>query len=314
MNKVVNKVNDVVNKYKLTFEDISDQWLEMKKKDTKTSTYSNYDYTIQKYLIPKLKFVKVKNLKKYDFDDFVEELSQELSPKTVRDILCNLKSILYFAEDKYKCKTNVRKIKGPKMNSEPLTILSDREIRRLENYCLKENSLKSIGVLMCLNTGLRIGEICALKWENIDLFKRELYIKDTLQRVYNKGQNGTKIIIDAAKTKTSIRTIPISSKIYDILNALKKQYKPEDFFLTGDSTKSLEPRSYQNTFKYYLRKIKIKSYKFHILRHTFATKCIEAGMDIKSLSEILGHATVEITLNKYVHSSYKRKKKFLDKL
>ncbi len=310
----MHRISNIINKNKLTFQDLAHQWLEIKKREIKKSTYSNYVYTVEKYLLPKLSLVKLKNLEKIDFNVFIEELAQNLSPKTVRDILCNLKSILYLAEEEYECKINIKKIKGPKMNIEPLVILSDREIRKLEHYCLKINTLRSIGIIICLNTGLRIGEICALKWENIDLSKRELYIKNTLQRIYNKGTGETEIIIDTAKTKTSVRTIPITNKLYFILNELKSNYKPTDFFITGNSEKSIEPRTYQITFKNYLKKIRIKPYKFHILRHTFATKCIEMGMDIKSLSEILGHSNVEITLNKYVHSSYKRKKKFLEKL
>lgn len=313
MNRIIKKVKKTINKHKLTFEDLSYEWLYFKKNDIKKSTYSNYLYNIRKYLLPELKDLKLKDLEFYDFNYFVEELNQELSPKTVKDILCNLKAILYFFEQEYDCKINVKRIKNPKMNANPLVILSNREIKKLESYCLKENSLKSIGIIICLNTGMRIGEICALKWENIDLEKRELYIKETLQRIYNNEQEGTKIIIDSAKTKTSVRTIPISNKLYNILINFKGQYKSEDFFLTGNS-KGIEPRTYQNSYKNYLRQARVKPYKFHILRHTFATKCIETGMDVKSLSEILGHSNVEITLNKYVHSSNKRKKRYLEKL
>ena len=150
--------------------------------------------------------------------------------------------------------------------------------------------------------------------KNIDLEKNELHIRHTLQRIYDKDQKKTKIIIDKPKTRNSVRNIPISNKLHEILKELRKEYKDDDYFLTGDTEKYIEPRSYQYIFKDILRKSKIKKYKFHILRHTFATECIEVGMDVKSLSEILGHASVEITLNKYVHSSYKTKKKYLEKL
>lgn len=314
MYKIIKKFKNVVNKYKLTFEDISDEWLEFKKNDIKRSTYSNYSYNIKKYLIPELKCLNLRNLENYDFNYLVEKLSKELSPKTVKDILCNLKAILYFLEQEYDCKINIKKIKSPRTNLNSLVILSDKEIKKIEKYCLNLNTLKSIGIILCLNTGIRIGEICALKWQNIDLEKKELHINETLQRIYDKSQHVTKIIIDSAKTRTSIRTIPISNKLYNILIKFKDKYNKDDFFLTGNNVKSIEPRCYQNFFKDCLKKMKIRSYKFHILRHTFATKCIEAGMDIKSLSEILGHSSVEITLNRYVHSSNKRKKHYLEKL
>ncbi len=314
MNKGLKKIRNSISKYRLTFENVFYIWLEYKKSEIKISTYSTYRYNVTHYLFPKLKELTLKKLEKYNFNELADELSKDLSPKKTRDVLCNLKSILSFIEEEFDCKTNFKKIKGPKLVAKPTIILNDREIKKLEKYCLKLNTLRSIGIIICLNTGLRIGEICALKWENIDLDRREIYIKKTLQRVYSdKKLKKTEIIVDTPKTQTSIRTIPISNKLYEVLIPLKNKYKNEDFLLTGNE-KGIEPKAYRDIFKDYLKKTKIKSHKFHILRHTFATKCIENGMDIKSLSEILGHSSVEITLNKYVHSSYKVKKKYLEKL
>ena len=136
-----------------------------------------------------------------------------------------------------------------------------------------------------------------------------------MQRVYDVQKQKTIIIKDKPKTQNSIRNIPISTKLYNILNEIKGEHKSEEYFLTGDANKFVEPRNYQNTFKSVLRKSKIKtSYKFHILRHSFATECIRVGMDIKTLSEILGHSNIQITLKSYVHSSYETKKEYLEKL
>ena len=311
---IINKIEKVRNKRKITFENICTEWLVYKKRMVKESSYANYTYSIKKYLIPEFGRFSLRQLEKYDFNEYVEELRQNLSPKTVRDIISNLKAILTLAGDKYDCKIKVKKIISPKQDLEPLAILNHREKNKLERYCLNENSLKSIGIIVCLYTGLRVGEICALRWKDIDLEKRELHVRYTLQRIYKNSEKSTQIIIDKPKTKTSVRAIPISNKIYDLLKELKCQYKDEDFFLTGNPYKFVEPRNYQYNFKLILEASKVKKYKFHILRHTFSTDCIEVGMDIKSLSEILGHSTVEITLNKYVHSSYKTKKKFLEKL
>ena len=303
-----------MKKKNMKFGELANKWLDVKKLNIKESTYSHYVYYISKYLIPEFEDYKIKKLSSYNFNKFVEKKSETLSPKTVRDIICILKSILYFAEDECECDIKIKKIVSPKLNQEPLTILNKREKTKLEKYCLKENTLESLGIIICLNTGLRIGEICALKWENIDLEKRELKVKSTLQRIYTPGKNRTKIIIDKPKTKTSVRVIPITTKIYDILIGLKDQYFVSDFFLTGTSDSYLEPRRYRIKYQRILEECNMKKYKFHILRHTFATNCIEVGMDIKTLSEILGHSSVEITLNRYVHSSYKIKKKYLEKL
>ena len=161
---------------------------------------------------------------------------------------------------------------------------------------------------------MKILEICALKWKNIDLDKRIIYVKSTLERIYNKDLKKTKIIIDKPKTRTSIREIPISNKLYELLKPLRRVYNDEDFFITGKSNKFLEPRNYQYTYKQVLKKSKVKEHKFHCLRHSFASECVEVGMDIKALSEILGHSNVGITLNRYVHPSYKEKRKYLEKI
>lgn len=134
-----------------------------------------------------------------------------------------------------------------------------------------------------------------------------------MQRIIKKGQK-SEVIIDTPKSQKSIRAIPISKKLYDVIKPLKTKHNDENYFLTGSKDKYIEPRNYQYMFKTILKNCKIKKYKFHALRHTFASDCIEVGMNIKALSEILGHASVDITLNIYVHSSYKQKKKYLEKL
>lgn len=202
----------------------------------------------------------------------------------------------------------------PKINKKEIQILSNKEKQKLEKYCIEQNSLKSLGILICLNTGLRVGEVCALRWENIDFETRRIHVEKTIERIYSKEENKTIVIIDTPKSMTSIRTIPINSKLYNILKQMRGKCKKTDFVLTGLSDHYVEPRNYQYNFKEILKKSKIKRYKFHTLRHTFATNCIEAGMDIKSLSEILGHADVSITLNIYVHSSDKTKRKYLEKI
>ncbi len=297
-----------------TFEEMVEKWLKIKKIEIKESTFSNYQYIIYKYIMPKLQKKTIVDLSKYNFNDMVSELKQSLAPKTVRDIVCVLKSILCYTEKEINYDLRINKIILPKVNIENVKVFSKREKNKLENYCLKQNNTKELGVVICLNTGLRIGEICALKWNNIDLDRKIIYVNETMERIYNKKSHKTKLITDKPKTQNSIREIPISNKLYQILKPLKKQYEETDFFLTGESTKYIEPRNYDYIYKRILKKCKIKPYKFHTIRHTFATDCIEVGMDVKALSEILGHSSVNVTLNRYVHSSYKMKKKFLEKL
>ena len=294
------------------FEVVTEEWLKYKKNTVKKSTYYNYSYSVAKYLYPSFAGKNITKIKNYN--NFIEELSDTLSPKTVRDIVTKLKEIINFYEEEHNTKLNIKKMSLPKMNKKEIQILSNKEKQKLEKYCIEQNSLKSLGILICLNTGLRVGEVCALRWENVDFETRRIHVEKTIERIHSKEENKTIVIIDTPKSITSVRTIPINSKLYNILKQIRGKSKKTDFVLTGSSEHYVEPRNYQYHFKEILKRNKVKKYKFHTLRHTFATNCIEAGMDIKSLSEILGHADVSITLNIYVHSSDKAKRKYLEKI
>ena len=294
------------------FREVAEEWLIYKKNRVKESTYYNYAYCLEKYIYPK--FAK-KNIEKIrDYNGYIEELSKELSPKTVRDIVAKLKSIIKYYEDEYNTDLKIKQMSLPKLEKNKVRILANKEKEKLEEYCLNDKTLKSLGIMISLNTGLRIGEVCALKWENIDLEEKMIHVKKTLQRVYLRDENKSKVVIGRPKSECSIRSIPINKKLYEILKQLKKKHRGNEFVLTGSSEEFIEPRNYQYNFKLILKECHIRECKFHALRHTFATNCIEVGMDVKSLSEVLGHSDVNITLNIYVHSSDKAKKKYLEKL
>lgn len=312
--KKLNEVKNIIvsRRKRKDFEVVTEEWLKYKKNTVKKSTYYNYSYSVAKYLYPSFAGKNITKIKNYN--NFIEELSDTLSPKTVRDIVTKLKEIINFYEEEHNTKINVKKMSLPKINKKEIQILSNKEKQKLEKYCIEQNSLKSLGILICLNTGLRIGKVCALRWENIDFETRRIHVEKTIERIYSKEENKTIVIIDTPKSITSVRTIPINSKLYNILKQIRGKSKKTDFVLTGSSEHYVEPRNYQSYFKEILKRSKVKKYKFHTLRHTFATNFIEAGMDIKSLSEILGHADVSITLNIYVHSSDKAKRKYLEKI
>lgn len=302
----------VSRKRRKNFRVVTEEWLKYKKNTVKKSTYYNYSYSVEKYLYPKFADQDITQIK--DYNDFIEKLTDTLAPKTVRDIITKLKEIINFYEEEHNTKLNIKKMSLPKMNKKEIQILSNKEKQKLEKYCIQQNDLKSLGILICLNTGLRVGEVCALRWENVDFETRRIHVEKTIERIYSKEENKTIVIIDTPKSITSVRTIPINSKLYNILKQIRGKSKKTDFVLAGSSEHYVEPRNYQYHFKEILKRSKVKKYKFHTLRHTFATNCIEAGMDIKSLSEILGHADVSITLNIYVHSSDKIKRKYLEKI
>lgn len=269
---------------KKSFEDISNEWLKQKESQIKKSSYYNYRFIIERYLVS---YFGKKNIRKlHDFNTFVDELSTYLAPKTIRDVFSVLKMILTYYEETYNKKLKYKRTILPKLEKKEIEIFTSRERDKIENYCIEQNTLKTIGILICFNTGMRLGELCALRWENIDLTEKCFYIRETAQRVYKGKGEKSEVIIGLPKTKCSIRTIPMNSKIYNILKQLSKKNKKDFFFLTG-TTKCIEPRSYQDFFQKLLTKLKIKKHNFHATRHTMATNCIEIGMDIKTLSKIL---------------------------
>lgn len=302
----------LVQKKRICFEDMANSWLIYKKLTVKTSTYYNYKYLVNTYLSERFEKYTIEEFIGFNVNQMILELSEKLAPKTVKGIISVFISILNYAEEKYKVRFLLEPIAMPKPQICDLQVLSLREQIKLEKCCLKHNDNRYTGVVLDLYTGLRIGELCALTWENIDLKNKRILVTKTLQRIY-LAKNKTAILIDSPKSVNSIRKIPMNDKVYEILKFQKKQKKDQEFFLTG-SKRYIEPRRYQYTFNKILKEAGLRDYNFHILRHTFATNCIKVGMDPKSLSEILGHSNVNITLNKYVHSSDKIKKKFLQKL
>lgn len=301
-------------KKSISLKETANDWLLFKKISIKKSTYFRYRYIIEKYILDNFKDKSIYYFENYDFNIYINLLSKSLSTKTVQDILSIFKSILQYTERKFNVDYKLDLISTPKCEQEEVQVLKDNEIKKLEHYCLGSNNLKNIGIVICLNTGLRIGEICALTWNDINFSNNIFVINKTIQRLY-KGKGNTEIQISTPKTKNSMRKIPIPKKLIYILKLLKKSnnYSGDEFFLTGGK-KFIEPRNYLDSFKNCLKICNIPICKFHILRHTFATNCIKIGMDVKSLSTVLGHSDVNITLNRYVHSTYSTQRKYLDKL
>lgn len=187
--------------------------------------------------------------------------------------------------------------------------------KKLTNALLDDTDLVKLGVLLSLYTGIRLGEVCALKWENLNIADGILSVRETMQRIKDTSNHSvtkTKIIITEPKSKSSVRDIPLPPFVTEIAKGF--QGSGNTFILTGERTRFIEPRTMQNRFKSIVKEINIDDANYHALRHTFATRCIEVDFEIKTLSEILGHSNVNITLNRYVHSSLDLKKANMGKL
>jgi len=307
----------------IRYSHILNEWLEYIRLKVKESSYTRYYQIVYSHLIPNLGSYKIEDITPPVINNLALKLLKSgrtdnkggLSPKSVSDINSVIKSTILFANVKgYTVNSNI-KLLPIRQSTQSIRVLSVMEQSLLCKELLSETDLIKFGILLSLYTGIRIGEVCALKWENIDVSSGTLYVRSTMQRIKNTdagAKTKTKIIISAPKSENSVRDIPMTF----FLAEKARQFKSDDnsYVLTGKANKFIEPRTLQNNFKKYVAKCGIENANYHCLRHTFATRCIELGFEVKTLSEILGHSNVNITLNRYVHSSFELKKHEMEKL
>lgn len=298
------------------FESVADLWKKDKKQYVKISTYSAYCLLVDNHLIPEFKGKE--DITEELVQSYVlKELNKGLNEKTIKDILIVLKMILKFGVKNGMLEYRQIDIKFPTNHDKKMVeVLTRDNQRKLMDYLNDNFTFKNLGIVICLSTGLRIGELCALRWQDIDTEESIIKVRHTIQRIYITDEGDrkyTKILIDKPKTKESIRDIPLSTNLSKILKPLKKVVKDEYFVLTNDINPT-EPRTYRNYYKRLLNKLGIPDIKFHGLRHSFATRCIEINSDYKTVSVILGHSNISTTLNLYVHPNKEQKKKCIDKM
>lgn len=299
---------------KITVENLCKEWLDSKEDLIKPSSYVKYKNSIEKHIITYFKKVKAIYLTSDLVNEFILEKNC-LSEKTLHDLISLFTQIIKYGQSKgHIGYFNFDSVVYPKVTTKELAVLKNTEFIRLVSYVHITFKIQKIGILLSLFMGIRLGEICALQWKDVNFTEETIRIEKTMQRIKNLDKNAvtkTKIVIDKPKSQKSIRDIPIPSFMVDLM----KKYKTdkEKYLLTG-TVEFIEPRVYQDMFKSYLKESEIEDINFHALRHTFATRAIEQGFDIKSLSEILGHSSVKFTLERYVHPSSEYKKQNLDKL
>lgn len=312
-------------KHKLfKFEPLAMQWLKNTKLRVKESTYVKYYNIVQNHMIPDLGKWQLERLTTEVVEQFVQNKLQcgkrdgsgGLSEKTVKDILVILKEICLYAtywDIEVPCHFELIRIK---QHDKEIQVLDKKNYMKFVQFLLRDDSLIKTGVLLSLYLGLRLGEVCALKQQHILYKEKILCVRSTMQRIQDldgEGKSKTKIIITTPKSNSSIRDIPIPTFLMERLEIVRT-FSDNAFILTGNSERFIEPRTMENILKRYLQECKIEHMNYHTLRHTFATRCIEEGFDVKSLSEILGHSNVNITLNCYVHSSMEQKRVNMEKI
>ena len=306
--------------YKGTVAEIAEQWLSVMSLKVKPSTLAGYKANLKLHILPHLGHVLIARLTTASISEFAQAKLQSgradgsggLSSKTVRDILSVLKGIIDFAVSE-KLIENAVIITYPKNQQKTMRVLSQSEQSALKDELLEETTIYKAGILLCLYTGLRVGELCALLWEDFSPEFDKLSVRRSIRRIKNEGgETKTKLIIDTPKSKASLRDVPVPKFLIPILKGFVRD--GDTYFLSTVESVFTEPRTMQNHFKRVITAADVKDANFHSLRHSFSTRCIEAGVDVKSLSEMLGHASVNITLNRYVHSSFDQKRESMNRL
>lgn len=304
--KNIKKITPTDLTVKLWFDD----WIKSQKR-IKKSSYTTYSSCINKHIIAHLGKIKLKALTKDNIQEFIDSISQTLSPKSVRSVYSVLKLGLDEAYGKNLIEDIYSKVRLPKVKRKEVKVFTKDEQKKIEAFIENSDKPNDIGILMCLYTGIRIGELCALTWKNIDLQRGVISITQTLYRIKSSnGASKTVLNLSTPKSESSVRDIPLPEFLVEKLQSIKHG----SGFLINRNGKFIEPNVYARRYKAILRELDISYRKYHSTRHTFATRALEIGMDIKTLSEILGHSSPTVTLNLYSHSLPEHKRNEMNRL
>ncbi len=304
----------------IKFSQLSKEWLELKKISIKYSTYIKYNNIIELYLIDFYQDICLQECDEMVHLDLFESLKndKELSASTLKSITFILKNILEYGEEKYNLKhVNLWYLKVNDSKKQ-IKVLSKQDKEELTKYCKSNINQTTLAIYISLYTGLRLGEICGLKWEDVDIDNSLIFLLRTVQRIKSNDKSSkTKKMVFEPKTQASKRVVVLTDFLVEYINDYRKLYGIDKtnsaFYLLSNSLDIPEPRNIQRNFKNLCELLKLKM-NFHCLRHTFATNCIKYGIDVKTVSELLGHSSVTTTLNLYVHPSLEYKKEQINKI
>ena len=299
---------------------LSDWLVNYVQPSAKRRTYTRYKDIVEQHIVTQLGELELSGISPYVLQCYVTELMKSGNLKTGKGLSANsVNAIITVIQNTLKTAHSLGmvseytgdKIKRPRAREKKIECFSASEQKKIEQYILNGKYTRYFGILLCLYTGLRIGELLALEWSDIDMCKGELRVNKTCH--YGKDENGVfGRMTDIPKTQASIRTIPIPRQLMPHLREIKKKSRSTHIVSNGENPISI--RSDQRSFSTMLKKLNIPHRGFHALRHTFATRALECGMDVKTLSEILGHKNPTVTLNRYAHSFMEHKKKMMNKL
>lgn len=266
----------------------------------KESTLANYQNKFEKHILPEFGDIPCADLTAGRINAFInKKLADGLSASYVRDIFTVFKTMLKYAQEEYGFRLSLKNVVLPKAERKQVEKISDTEQKKLVSYLKANMSLTAFGILLSLFMGLRIGELCGLKWEDVDFQHKVLRIRRTVQRITSaNGNRKTKIVISAPKSATSFREIAIPDMLMKYFEMFRDK---ADYFILSGADKPVEPRTMQYRYKKILQSAEVENHNYHKLRHTFATNSAENGFNVKALSAVLGHSSVTLTLNRYIH-------------
>lgn len=308
------------SEHRMTFAELSEQWLLSVSHGIKESTLAHYQYTLNRYLLPVFGKCSLKALNAQQLElGILRVISpadgshMPLGASSSRECLTMLRRICKYAAHLRLMRSVEIIVKLPQMEQNDTKPLSVQEQASLQTFVLQNPTARKVGLLLQMQMGLRIGEVCGLQWGDFDFKAGTLTIRRTVSRIYcHVGK--TKLVVQTPKTKSSGREIPIPRELVAILRTLRGRACSNTWFLSGNTEKPVEPRCYRKSIRGYLRRASVRRVHPHALRHTFATTCLQTGCDIKTLSEILGHTDANITLKRYVHSDMKRKRSEMERI
>ena len=298
-----------------TIREVAILWRKDKQQYVKQSSLSAYSLILENHILPT--FGEKQRLTESEIQDFVlRKLQSGLSQKTVKDMLIVLKMIQKFGVKNGYMPFTEWSVKYPtEQKKQELEVLSISHQKRIMQHVINNFTFRNLGIYVCLSTGMRIGEVCALKWGDVNLMTGTISVCLTIERIYviEDNRRYTELVIGSPKTKNSVRDIPMSRELSKLIRPLKKVMNDDYYILTNEANPT-EPRTYRNYYKQFLKRLRIPDLKFHGLRHSFATRCIESQCDYKTVSVILGHSNISTTLNLYVHPNMEQKKKCINKM
>lgn len=287
--------------------------------EVKPSTAQRYRFLIEKHILPELGHLRVEQLTAKKLQAFLQRKRVNgglkgggLSVKTVRDIGTLIKSALKYAQAEFSVPCDADALRLPSPAQPDIRVFTEDELRRMAEQVMRKPQPIEIGILLALNTGLRIGELCALQRQDIDFTAGTVSVRNTAQRINYGGR--TKLVVQTPKSAASNRVIPIPAEMLTLLRQYVYAFAPGCYLLSGNPARPLEPRTCQRHFKALLKHCGLPDRNFHSTRHTYATRCVEEGADIKTVSELLGHSNPQITLRLYMHSSMRHKREVVQRI